>query len=194
MSANEIAERLAASAWVQCGSAGGEAVNALANNQIRFRSNVGFQQRIITTTDANAFPLLILPLDRTLNRNECAVFACRHGTQGPGATMTDRSVYPFLTEPVPDVPQVFVQPILLEWLGPDLSAPQFYPFGLVVGVIPTAPPVGANLDLFDAVAVLLPVPIANASSGDFSVLVLKHPPREGDTTIQAVMPVPAPGP
>ena len=191
MSANEIAERLAAACWVQCGSSGGEAINALANDQIRFRSLVGFQQRIITTTDANAFPLLILPLDRAFARKECTVLANRIGTAGPGATLVDRSVYPFLTEPVPDVPQVFVQPILLEWLGPDLTAPLFYPFGLVVGAVPTAPPVGANLDLFDAIAVLLPVPIANASSGDFCIVVLEHPPLEGTgTTVEAEMPVP----
>jgi hypothetical protein len=194
MAANEIAERLAAACWVQCGGGDGEAVNALNNNRIRFRSLVGFQQRIITTTDAEAMPVLILPLDRTLNRIECAVIACRHATAGPGLDFINRAVYPDLLAPVPDVPQVFVQPILLEWLGPDLANPTFFPFGIVNGVIPRAPPVDSNLDLFDAIAVLLPVPVATASSGDFSILVLKHPPREGDTLVQAVMPVPVPPP
>ncbi|HKY36505.1 MAG TPA: hypothetical protein VJN18_11235 [Polyangiaceae bacterium] len=186
MSANEISERLIAAAWVQCGSSGGEAINALDPNQIRFRSLVGFQQRILTTIDALALPVLILPLDRVCNRKECAVYACRHATCGPGGT--SRLPYPFLTAPAADVPNVFVHPFLLAWMGDNLSAPTFFPFGIINGVIPTSPPVGSDLDLFDALAVLLPVPVDAASSGDFSVLVLKHPPLEGTTTVLQILP------
>ncbi|HKY36506.1 MAG TPA: hypothetical protein VJN18_11240 [Polyangiaceae bacterium] len=181
MAANEVKERLAAACWVQAGSSGGEAINAIDANEIRYRSLVGFRQEIITTTDMNGLPVLILPLDRTFSRKECAVFACRHATCGPNAA--SRLPYPFLTAAPASVPQVFVQPILLEWLGPDLSAPTFFPFGIINGAIPTSPPLGSNLDLFDAIAVLLPLPAPDAgASGDFSVLVLKHPPLEGTAT------------
>jgi hypothetical protein len=193
MAANELQERLAAACWVQCGGGDGEAVNALDVTRLRFRSLVGFQQRIITTTNAQAMPVLILPLDRTLTRTECAVFATRLGTAGPDLEdFENRAVYPDLLAPVPDVAQVFVQPILLEWLGPDLANPTFFPFGIVNGVIPRAPPVGANLNLFDAIAVLLPanvsLPVPVGQSGDFCVVVLKHPPLELDTEIVAELP------
>lgn len=194
MAANEIAERLAAAAWVQLGGGAGEGINSLDPTQIRYRSLVGFQQRIITTVDASAMPVIILPLDRQLNRTECAVIATRHATCGPGADFVDRSPYPRLGAPAVSVAQVFVHPFLLEWMGPNLLAPTFFPFGIINGVIPVAPPVGANLDLFDALALLLPVPVAAADSGDVSVLVLKHPKREGDTVLEAVLPYTPPGP
>lgn len=193
MAANEIDERIAAAAWVQCGGGAGEAVNALDPAQIRYRSLVGFEQRIITTVDPSGMPVLILPLTQAYNRHECAVFATRLATCGPGSSFVDRSPYPRLDAPAISVPQAFVHPFLLEWMGPDLTVPSFFPFGIVNGVIPVAPPVGANLDLFDAIAVLLPVPVAAASSGDFCVLVVEHPPLEGTgTVLEADLPAPAP--
>ena len=191
MASNEIAERLVAACWVQCGGAGGEAINALNPTQIRFRSICGFQQEIITTTDALALPVLILPLDRTLVRSECAVSATRVATCGPFAG--SREPYPTLLAAVPEVPQVFTHPIMLEWLGDDLSAPTFFPFGIINGTIPVVPPEGANLDQFDAICVLLPTIDADpftGLAGDFCVVVMKHPPLEGDTALQPVLPVP----
>ena len=195
MASNEISERLVAAAWVQCGGAGGEAINALDPTQIRFRSLVGFRQQIITTSDALALPVLILPLDRTLSRRECAVLAFRHATCGPFAG--SREPYPTLFGAVPNVPNVFCHPFLLEWMGPDLTAPTFFPFGIINGLIPVVPPLGSNLDLFDAIAVLLPtidVDPFTGLAGDFSVLVMKHPPMEGETTLLPLLPVPPPGP
>lgn len=191
MSANEISERLAASCWVQCGSAGGEGIADLDPDQIRFRSRVGFKDEIITTSDAALVPCIVLQLDRVMSRTECAVFVHRHGTVGPNLdTETDRETYPIYATPEANYAQVFAQPILLEWLGDDLSSPTFMPFGLNPG--PTTVPLATPLDQFDAIAVLLPVEDAGALAGDFSVLVLKHPKLEGTTTVLAVLPAEAP--
>lgn len=193
MAANEIAERLAAMAWIQCGSAGGEAVNGLVGTQIRYRSRSGFQNRIITTEEADLLPVIVLPLDRAYSRAECAVFAVRLGSVGPGGT--SRLNYPLLGGPLTDYPQCMAEPCMLEWFGPDLSAPTYMPFGLPPG--PPGVPLGQSLELFDAIAVLLPVddgepPLGRA--GDVCVLVLKHPPAEGGTTVQPLLPAPDPGP
>lgn len=192
MAANEIAERLAAACWVQCGSDGGEGgPNYLSNDQIRYRSYVGFQNRIITTTDASLVPVIVLPLDRTLSRSECAVFAQRVGTVGPNDTpLTYRDTYPQYDAAAATYAQCFAQPIMLSWMGDDLSTPLYYPFGLYPG--PIAVPDGEDLDTFDAIAIVLPAELGLAYSGDVSVLVLKHPKIEGTTTIEAVLPAEAP--
>lgn len=187
MSANEIAERLAAACWVQCGSVGGESIADLDPAQIRYRSYVGFQNRIITTTDATLVPLLVLPLDRTFSRDETALFVHRHGTVGPNDDPDSREAYPLYSAPAGSYAQVFASPIMLSWLGPDFSSPLFMPFGLDPG--PVSVPVGQPLNTFDAIAVLLPVADGDGFAGDFSVLVLKHPKIEGVTTIEAVLPV-----
>ncbi len=190
MAANEIAERLAAACWVQAGSAGGEAIADYTPAQLRYRSYVGFQNRIITTVDGQTVPLIILPLDHTFSRNETAVFAMRHATvgpSGPALAPTDRSSYPLLAEAAGAYANVWVQPILLAWLGDDLSAPTFMPMGLVGGASDV--PDDLSIDTFDAIAVLLPSEDDVALAGDFSVLVLKHPPREADTIVLQVLPV-----
>lgn len=186
MAANEISERLAAAAWVQCGAAdGGEGVAVFTAAQLRFRSYVSFKNRIITTTAPGSVPLLLLELDRVFSRRECAVLAVRHGTVGP--TPDSRVSYPSLGGPAADYSDVFAQPFHMDWLGPDLENPLWYPMGLLPG--PQAVPGTFDLDLFNAVAVLLPVDATVAQSGDFSVLVLKHPPIEADTEVLAVLPV-----
>lgn len=190
MAANEISERLAAAAWVQCGSQGGEGIADLDPDEIRYRSRVGFQDRIITTLDATVIPLLVLPLDRVLSRSECAVFVKRQSTVGPNLDPEDRGTYPIFSVPEADYADVFASPIMLSWLGPDLGTPTYMPFGLNPG--PTAVPDGEPLDTFDAIAVLLPTTGGQALSGDFSVLVLKHPKIEGGTTVEQVLPAEAP--
>lgn len=191
MAANEIAERLAASAWVQCGSDGGESLADFSPDQLRYRSLVGFQNRILTTTNPTLVPLIILPLDRTLSRAECAVFAHRHGTAGPTDDQEDtRQTYPVYDAPAASYAQVFCEPIMLSWLGDDLSSPTYMPFGLFPG--PIVVPDDQPLDTFDALAIVLPVGDGVAFAGDFSVLVLKHPKIEGETVIQAVLPAEVP--
>jgi hypothetical protein len=186
MAANEISERLAAAAWVQCGAEdGGEGVAVFDVSQLRFRSYVSFKNRITTTTSPGEVPLLLLELDRVFSRRECAVFAVRHGTVGP--TPASRASYPSLGGPAADYSEVFAQPFHMDWLGPDLENPTWYPMGLLPG--PQAVPGTFDLDLFNAVAVLLPVTDGVAESGDFSVLLLKHPPIEGDTEVLSVLPV-----
>lgn len=191
MAANEIAERLAASAWVQCGSDGGESLADFDPGQLRFRSLVGFQNRIITTNNGSLVPLIILPLDRTLSRAECAVFAHRIATAGPtGDQEETRQTYPVYDAPAASYAQVFCEPIMLSWLGDDLTAPAYMPFGLFPG--PVSVPDDQPLDTFDALAVVLPSDAGVAFAGDFCVLVLKHPKIEGETIVQAVLPAEVP--
>lgn len=188
MAANEIAERLAASCWVQCGSTGGEGIADFDPADLRYRSYVGFNNRILTTTNAQMVPLIVLPLDRILSRSECAVFAFRHATVGPQSG--SREGYPIYSTPAETYAQIFAQPIMLSWLGDDLSAPDFMPFGLFPG--PNTIAAGEPLDTFDAIAVVLPTVDNVGLAGDFSVLVLKHPPIEGETVVEAVLPAEVP--
>lgn len=185
MAANEISERLRAAAWVQCGAApGGEGVDQFSPAQLRFRSYVGFKNRIITTVDGLTVPLILLELDEPCARSECAIYAFRHATVG--ANDVSRLSYPFLPIPAASYASVWAQPFQMAWLGPNLEAPTWYPMGLAPG--PNAVPDGFNLDLFDAIAVLLPTVDGEASSGDFSVLVMNHPPLEGSTLVLQVLP------
>jgi len=187
MAANEISERLRAAAWVQCGSVdGGEGLDFLSVDQIRYRSYVGFQNRIITTVNVADAPLVILPLDDVLSRSECAVFAIRHGTVSPTSSVLDRASYPQILTPADGYAGVFAQPCHLDWFGPDFTAPDWYPMGLNPG--PISVPDGFDLNLFNAVAVLLPLIGGTGASGDFSILVLKHARLEGETTVEALLP------
>jgi hypothetical protein len=189
VAANEIANRFAAACWVRCGGAGGEAPNSLDPSTIRYRSRVGFTNRIITTTDANARPLLILPLDRELSRRETAVIAKRVGTVGRIDLFTARESYPDLGTVPSDVAQVFVQPMHLDWMGDDLSAPDYLPFGISPSVVPT----GFDVDLYNAVAVLLPFEGGEGLSGDFCVFVVQHPhPDAVDQPVRQILPFEVP--
>lgn len=185
MAANEIANRFAAAAWVRCGGAGGEAPNSLDPASIRFRSRVGFQNRIITTTNANSRPLLILPLDRELSRKETAIIARRVGTVGRLDPWYYRESYPVLTTPPTDVAQVFVQPMHLDWMGDDLSAPDYLPFGLTPSTVPN----GFDLDVYNAVAVLLPFEDLEGLAGDFCLFIAQHSmPDAADQPVRQVLP------
>lgn len=184
MSANEIAERFAAAAWVKCGSEGGEGAGAFNPDFLSLRSAVGFKQRIITTTAANTRPLIVLELDRTLSRRETAVLARRIGTVGYNDDPAVRTSYPLLN-PLPEsVADVFVEPCHLDWFGPDLSAPNWMPFGMSGGGSTLVPP-GFNMDRYNALAVLLPSVTNSARVGDFVVAVFEHPPP--DTTQQTII-------
>lgn len=195
MPANEIAERLAAACWVRCGPAdplGEGNVNLLAAGSIAFRSRTGFQNRIITGAVIATNPLVLLPLDKTYSRRETAVLANRLATVDTPSRLT----YPSAAGVFPAVGtllDILVQPIMLEWMGPDLAVPLWVPFGLNVGLLGVA--AGFDLDLFDTIAVMLPVDdlvTPAALSGDFSVLVMKHPLPEGVDTIDAVLPAAVP--
>lgn len=184
MSANEVAERFAAACWVKLGSSGGESINQLDPDQISYRSRQGFRDRIITTVDAQSIPLIILPLDRTFSRRETAVIVNRIGTVGPYPD--SRESYPLIPSPPADVAKVIAQPILLEWLGPDLSTPLYMPFGLppTTGIVPG----DSSLDLFDAIALLLPVNLGG-EAGDVCVALFQHAaPDTADEEIEEVLP------
>lgn len=191
MASNEISERFAAAAWVQCGSDGGEGAGVVSAAQLRFRSAVGFKNRIITTTDIIGRPLVVLELDRELNRRETAVFVERLGTVGYNPDT--RSSYPNVGPAVPtSVPQPIAQPCHLAWFGPDLSAPLWMPFGMSGGA-GTLVPDGFDLDVYNAIAVLLPSITDAGRSGDFTVAVFEHPrPDALDQPIRAELPAAPP--
>lgn len=187
MAANEIAERFAAACWVRLGAGGGEAINTLSNAELGYRSRVSFQNRIITTTDAQAVPCLILPLDRILSRRETAILATRIGTVEPNEG--DRSSYPVLFTVPADSARVFAQPMKLSWMGSDLTNPTYMPFGLPPG---GDVPAGEDMDLYDAVALLLPTDVG-ALSGDVCVAIFEHPqPDSADEPVEDTLPAPEP--
>jgi hypothetical protein len=189
MAANEVAERFAAACWVKFGSEGGEAVNVLTVGEVAYRSRVGFQNRILTTIAVDTIPLFILPLDRVFSRKETSVFANRVSTIGPHDG--SRLVYPYFGVVQGDAPGLFIQPIMLEWLGDDLENPAFMPFGLppAGGVVPGE----GDLDYFDAIAVLLSMNEGNALAGDVCISLYQHPKYDGpDEPLEPALPAELP--
>lgn len=183
MSANEIAERIAAHAWVSLGPQSGN-VQLLDADLIAFRSQVGFQQAIVTTEDATVYPLLILILDREMSRKQNQILAYPVGSVDD----TGRS-YPQPTlgdsPPLPNV-----QAIHTDWVG-DFTSPSWLPFG--TDVVPNF--ADRDLDRFNAVAMLLTGETPGeadftAFAGDVCVLVLACPIQESPPVALAQIPVP----
>lgn len=191
MSSNEIAERFSAACWLRVGSQGGEGNNDFDPSTLKLRSAVGFQQRIITTTNANTQPLIVLPIDRTLCRAKAAAWAVRIASVGPNDNPLSRETYPSSSDAPDSVPQVAVQLCHLDWFGPDLSNPLWLPFGLPGGDAFTVPD-GFDLNTFNAVAILLPIAEGGGSSGDVCVFVEGHPILEtADLPLQPDLPATA---
>ena len=182
MAANELVEALQALIWVQLT---GE-LGLLTEGGIGIRSQCGFQQRIIASESPKDFGLLIFLLERTHSRRESAVVVSPVGT-----TDAAGNNYPQLLDATQQLETParapIVQPIMLEWLGPDLSNPDWLPFDSdVLGG-------SVNMDHFDAIAVQVPANGVGASlAGDFCLAVYKMPPLpEGTTvTVETVLPVP----
>jgi hypothetical protein len=181
MAANEIPEALQALAWVRMQGIFG----LLLEEGIRFRSLCGFENRIILSSAVKDYPLLILLLEREHNRNESCVTVQRVTTQNDA----DRHTYPPIIGPF--VPEVFqnapaIEPIHMDWLGPDLTAPVWMPFQASDPVPPQY-----DLNVFNALAVLQPTADTPAALwGDFVVSVIKMPPIESETVLVPVLPVP----
>lgn len=184
MAANEIKERIAAHAWLRLGPKVSD-ISALNNPSIGFRSQVGFVERVITTTDADAYPLLILELDRELVRSQNQVLAYLVGT-------VDDAGRSYPQPELGDSPRLpNVEAIHTSWIG-DYADPSWLPF--------TSEPVpdfaARNLDKFNAVALLLPAQSQEvgvlAYAGDVCVLVLQSP--IGAPSPNAAPIIPPPGP
>lgn len=183
MAANELAEALQALIWVQMLGEAGQ----LTEDGIGIRAQCGFQQRVIASEAAKDFGLLILLLERTHSRRESAIVVSPVGTTG-----TQRDNYPQPGESGTGQLELptrapAIQPIMLEWLGPDLGAPTWLPFG------DETLPSTANADQFDAIAVLQPAnDEGNTLAGDFSIALYKMPPLPDGTvaTVEKVLPVP----
>lgn len=184
MSANEIAERIAAHAWVKLGPKSGSDLPYLDANSMGFRSQVGFIQAMITTEDPTVYPLLILLLDREMSRKQNQILAYSIGSVDdlgrsyPQPTLGDS----------PTLPNV--QAIHTDWIG-DYAAPSWLPFG--TDVVPDY--ANRDLDRFNAVAILLAGETPGeadfqAYSGDITVLVLASPIQEGVTSAVPRIPVP----
>lgn len=186
MAANEIAERIAAHAWVSLGPKSGTDLPYLDANSIGFRSQVGFNSIIITTEDVTVYPLLVLLLDREMSRKQNHVMAYQVST----VDLLGRS-YPQPTlGDSPHLPNV--QPIHTSWVG-DFTAPSWLPFG--TDVVPNY--ADRDLDKFNAIAILLPGETPGeadfqAFAGDISVLVLACPIFEGVSGSVPQIPVPTP--
>lgn len=184
MAANELAEALQALIWVRMSGEGGFATE----DGFGIRAQCGFQQRVIASEALKDFGLIILLLERTHTRREAAVIvspigttdALRNNYPQPGDGTTQQLETPARC-PV-------VQPLMLEWLGPDLTAPSWLPFGsdLLPG--------DANPELFDAIGVLMPAGASEGVTlaGDFSIAVYKMPPLPdgAEAVVERVIPVP----
>lgn len=183
MAANELAEALQALIWVQMG---GE-LGLLTEGGIGIRAQCGFQQRIITSESPKDFALLIFLLERTHNRRESAVVVSPVGTTDPGGNNYPQLVDGGTQQLETPARAPIIQPIMLEWLGADLTNPDWLPFD--ADNLPT----NVNMDLFDAIAVMQPANTGGASlAGDFCLAVYKMPPLPAGTpvTVETVLPVP----
>lgn len=183
MPANEIAERIAAAGWVRF------ELDANGDLQPNFRSQVSTLNTIVTCPPAatvddfglDTLPLLIVPLDRVFTRRETTV----HAQVLQTLAEETRAVYPSWTTPFtfadtsPDT-RILVCPLHLDWIG-DYADPTWLPFGLSPGAAPV--PDGFDLDLYNALAFMLPRDGADASfAEDFTFLVLNHPKTPEGTT------------
>lgn len=151
MSANELAEALQAQIWLACPPTNDDN-DVLSVPGIRIRSQNGFQNRIIASEDVTEYPLLILPLERELVRSDTAIVVSRVSTVSDTEGANQGTTYPGITTPAADysIPAPLVQAIHLDWMGPDLTAPVWYPFQ-------TATPIGSTFDrdVYNAIAILL---------------------------------------
>lgn len=179
MAANEIAERIAAHAWLRLGPQVSD-VAALDDSSIGFRSQVGFIERVITTTDAKAYPLLILELDRELVRTENQVLAYTVGS----VDALGRSY------PQPELGNAArlpnVEAIHTSWIG-NYAAPSWLPFN----GDPVPDYAARDLNVFNAIALLLPAGEL-AYAGDVCVLALRSPIGGPWPAAAPVIPPPSP--
>lgn len=182
MSANELVEALQAIAWVQMSGA----LGLLTEGGVNFRSQCGFQQRVIASEDLKDFGLLIFLLERTHSRRESAIVVT------PIGTTADSDTYPQPSDSTTGQLEnptraPAIQPIMLSWLGPDLANPNWLPFeGDTL-------PADVNPDHFDAIAVLQPANNTGATlAGDFCLALYRMPPLPEGTsiTLETVLPVP----
>jgi len=176
VAANEIAERLAAAAWLRFGSEAGEGAAILDPEKISIRSAVGFQQRLIISSDLDNFPCVIIPLDRTLSRKE----TCVYGQMVSTVDDATRRNYPLVTGPATVYqPQPLVEPVHLDWIG-DFADPDWLPLTYTPGAVPN----GFDLDQYNAIAVGLVSAGEGGGTlaGDVTIFVLKHPMLEGAVT------------
>lgn len=184
MSANEIAERIAAHAWVQLGPQAGVNLEYLDANLTGFRSQVGFLEVIIASADLEVYPLLILKLDREMSRKQNQVIAYQVGS-------VDHLGRSYPQPPLGNGPQLpSVQAIHMDWVG-DPSAPSWLPFG--ADVVPDY--ATRDLDRFNAIAIQLQGDTPGegdfqAYAGDLCVLVLASPIQESPPLVSATIPVP----
>ena len=196
MSANEIAERLQAHAWLSIPPNAGEGYNNADFSALTLRSAVGFQQRIVCAADQEDLALIILPLERMQSRLETCILV-------NGVMTVDEEFRTYF--PSADVPQGLtanfqpgarVQPIQLAWMGSSLATPSWYPFQ--TAAIPSGNRQGAiasNMDLFDAIAIQ---PAATdeegtliVAPGDLSIAILKVQKQVGEIPVQAIIQAPA---
>jgi hypothetical protein len=189
VSANEIAERIAAHAWVRLGPASGEGIGQLNPSDIGFRSQVGFNNTIIGSDDMVNFPLLILTLDRELSRKQNQVI----GYSVVTVDAAGRSYPPVqVGQGVGPVLPAF-EPIHTDWIG-DPTAPSWLPFSATIEPVPNFAQL--DLDRFNAIAVSLAgletEGGVSAYSGDFCILVLASPIQEAPSTFSAIIPAPGP--
>lgn len=214
MPANEIANRLAAAAWIKCEPDSAAAPNTAYT--LGLRSQVSCQNRLIvcggdgiSTANFKDCPVILLPFDRTFSRRETtiqvtpiATFRGSNRVAYPaswrigvsGGTNYDQNL-PAVGEP--DV-RVLCEPFHMDWLG-NPAAPSFMPFGLGTGPSDTVP-AGFDLDLYNALALLMP----NYDDGvnpsfplpvDIQIAVWQHPvlPLGDVGTIETTLRVTLPG-
>lgn len=195
MPANEIANRLAAAAWIQFLSDGADP----PSYTLSLRSQVSCQGRIITTATSPAIgdlsfiecPVIIVPLDREFSRKETQILA------HPLDTIDDsenRATYPWTvfdnfdeTDATPDL-RVLMQPLHLDWIG-DPAAPSWLPFD--VGSTSDPVPDGFDIDVYNAVAFMLTsnnedeVPVGQ----DFCFMIFQSPAVNAETVVEATLAV-----
>lgn len=178
MASNEIEERMIAGCWLGLPPVS-DADPALDPDRISFRSVSGFKTGRIITTDAPAAQkIFVLELERVETRRETLV------TGQCISTIDDvvRATYP--ADGLNTV--LSVEPMHIDWLGPDLTNPLWIPFNLDAGkqVIPN----GFDANLYNAVAVQVGV----GATQDVIVTVWKLPRDQSTATeILQVLPVPA---
>lgn len=167
MAANETANRLAASFWFRLEPVADAGAGVAT---IGFRSLVGCQDRVLIRPSL-ADGLVFVLFDRELSRRETTLLFNEPYTDHSNPA---RTTYPVLFSPYA------IELFHLDWLGPDVGNPVWFPFDNAAPV-----PAAYDLDLYNAVCIL---PTNEARAHDVCVTVLQCAPWQGETTVRATLP------
>lgn len=161
MPANEIENRYAAGFTLELVGGGGEAPANWLPGILRYLSYCSVETEFIISSDPLRNPLIIVPLDRVLERSRTVVHWNMWVTTDLGTRFS--TPVAIANQGVPadwtwEQARIGIQPMLRAWMGPgpDYSSPNWLPFNLGYGGAAQLLPPTEDENQYDAIACLFP--------------------------------------